>query len=174
MTVAIALQANEVLDTYTRTQNQLWNQWLESVRQLEAITPLAMGWEPSRSLQLLNGQMQSAIDTNKAWAQVWIEGLDHGNGLAIAMVTWNHQLVERHTEVRKELLDTWLSVLRTFDPFHGMGQIPTRQSVEALQDAINKTMAIPFQLTASHTREDEKPAPSAKQGSENAGIRKTA
>lgn len=174
MTVALTLQTNEVLDTYTGTQNQLWNQWLESIRQFEAMTPLTMGWEPSRSLQLLNDQMQSAIDTHRAWAQVWTEELDHGNGIALAMMTWNHQFVERQAESGRELLDSWLSVFQTCDPFRGMAQVPNQQSVEALQEAINKTMAIPFALTAPITHKNEKSATGAKPGSKDMAMRKTA
>lgn len=175
MTVAVTLQTNEVLDTYTGTQNQLWNQWLESVRQFEAMTPLTMGWEPSRSLQLLNDQMQSAIDTHRAWAQVWTEGLDHGNGIALAMMTWNQQFVERQTKSSRELQDSWLSVFRTFDPLFGwMEQVPTRQSVEVLQEAIHRTLAIPFALTTPMIQEDEKTVSSAKSGTKSVAMRKTA
>lgn len=172
--MASSVPTSEVLNTYTSAQNQLWNQWLESVRQFEKMTPLTMEWESSHSLQNLNDQMQSIIDTRKAWARVWVEGLDHGNDIALAMMTWNYQFMEQQNEARRELLDSWMSVFRTSDPFRWMDQVPTRQSVEVLQDAINKTMIIPFALTAPLPSKDEKTAPSAKSGSEDVAMRKTA
>lgn len=168
--MAGSVQTHENLNVYAQAQNQLWNQWLDSIRQFEATAPFIMGRDSSHALQTLNEQIQAAIDINKAWAREWVESLDRGNGIAMTMITWNHQLMERQTESHKELLDSWWGLFRNFEPFI----TPSRQSMEALQNAIHRTMAIPFQLTAPIIQEDEKTVSSAKQVSEDVAMRKTA
>ena len=219
---------NKFSDNYKNSQLLLWERWIAFVHQIKlATTSSGNRSDSADSIRLLNEQAQSAIELNKAWAQLWIDSLEHSNAtmdtlmsagnrhfddcqtrtqiqfealaeqirelakqarildvkqgwvrqwiesldhdqsIVTAMVAWNRQIIERQTEARKRFLDTWLETFQEFDPFRWLNDASTHQSLEILQAAINKAMAIPFGLPAADPQRGEKPVSSSGQSAQD-------
>lgn len=99
-------QSNESFETFFNTQLRLWERWMEFVRQIEAATPAnaQAAQERADALTRLNEQAQGAIDVNKAWAQLWIDSLEHSNAVMNAMVvSGNRRFDDYHTQAQQQL-----------------------------------------------------------------------
>jgi len=153
------IQANELHEAYVKAQKLLWDRWMEIAQQFEiASAPESAWW--SLEFRVLDEQAQEVkpiSNVDKAWLQLWCDGLDQRQGVIAAMIEWNRRIIEHQVKANQAFLTAWSETVRSFG--EDSWDKPTEEAFEALQDAITRALEMSLELSPiQSTNQAGKPA----------------
>ncbi len=149
-------QANEMIKTWTTTQQKVWETWVSSM-QLMATPQSPEAWQ--KTVETWRGTVKQALESQTELTRLWAEGVAAsavnvpnmpGVPMAIApttaMVEWSRQMLEMTrtwTDSQVRFSETWFDLLKKAEPgtmaqVWDMGQ--AQKIMATWQDAAQKAV----------------------------------
>ena len=139
---------DEVFDTYSETQKQLWDRWMRIAWRFEvSSTPENAWWAiPYRVLSPPKHSPSGDMSVEEAWIQMWQESVRRREGVFGALIEWNRRILDQQAKANAEFLKAWSEAM------HRVGgdavDAPLVQEFRELNDAIKHAIIRPFDRTS--------------------------
>jgi hypothetical protein len=126
-------QANEMIKTWTGTQQKVWETWMSSMQQLAAAPQSPEVWQ--KTVETWRGTVKQALESQVELTRLWAEGvaasavnmpaapsvpgLPAAVNPSTAMVEWTRQMLEltrSWTETQVRFSENWFDLLKKAEP----------------------------------------------------------
>ncbi|KAB7627251.1 hypothetical protein [Alkalilimnicola sp. S0819] len=137
-------QTDEMLATWTRMQRQLWDNWLQAVKQFGTEGDQRTAWRESyaRNLQAWEQSVREALDAQMQWSHSWAEKMSgkEPNEAASGWVDQTQQMMKGWTDAQHRLWSAWFESVKDLDPQAAAERWDTegRQVLQAWQEAAQR------------------------------------
>ena len=146
--------SSELFNAYWKTQETLWDQWMELNRQFVSTLPIDHDpSSPASPLKLLDEQAKTTMAVSKAWLQLWSDSLKHYQTHLGSLTGLDHQTGDNASEARKDLFGIWLGFSRNFMPISWMAPEATQQAFETWEEFMEGIVEVPFSLATTLERQ---------------------
>ena len=155
-------QVNDMVDTYARAQQHVWNDWFDAMQSLQARSISMDVWQQpievwtEWSKRMLETQTKELSDIQTAW------------------IRQSQQIAESNAETGRQMMERWIEAAGRFEGIE-LFQVWNRPWDETWngtwQEAINvwqESMGKVFQIQAEALKQVEKPSAASKQTSSKA------
>ena len=148
-----AEQFNDMVDTYTRAQQNIWKDWLGMMPGLQKRSISASVWQQpieawsDFTKRMIETQTQELIDAQMAWIRQGLDESNPWNQLPTFFADWTRQsqeIAENSVEAGKQMMESWLeasgrfSGVEMFQNWNGSWQ----EAINAWQESANKLLQI--------------------------------
>lgn len=158
-----AEQTEEMMKTWTETQKNMWDNWLEMVQQGTGQTQAAELWQ--KTIETWENTVKSSLDTQMEWINTWAEKLNQTEGVSDEMTEWTKQaqnMSKRWNETQQQLWQSWFDMVKKADPVKMAGawgeesQKAFKAWQESAQKAMDSQMEWASMWTTDKTKNDGK------------------
>lgn len=136
-------QAEDIVKTWTGSQQKIWEGWLEILRSTGS-SPNSDVWE--KTISTWQDSVKSALDAQVTWTKFWADSISSSAGSSKQVSEWSNQTLEitkRWTETQSQLWDTLFEAIKKTDPsLLGKNWTPeeVQKAVQSWQDASRKLL----------------------------------
>ena len=123
-------QANEMVKTWTGTQQKVWEAWISSMQQLSAAPQSPETWQ--KTVETWQGTVRQVLESQVELTRLWAEGVaaaavnmpstpsvPGAPSPSGAMVDWTRQMLEltrSWTETQVRFSENWFDLLKKAEP----------------------------------------------------------
>ena len=148
-----ANQFNEMIDTYTRAQQHIWNDWFDMMQGLQKRSIGTDVWQQpieawtECTKRMIETQTQGLVDVQTAWIRQGLDESNPWNQLPAFFVDWtrqSQQIAESSAAVGKQMVEYWIEAggrfgdVEAFQPLNGTWQ----EAMNAWRESVNKLLQI--------------------------------
>ncbi len=140
-------QMEDMVTSWTKTQQEMWDKWMQSVRQFSggAVLPGSEELQAKYQEQLTAWEqsVKQALESQAQWASKLSEQGVSDEQMPDAMKDLNsrmQEMMKNWTESQEKLWSAWFESMRTMDPQPGVQQweAQSREVMEAWQQAAER------------------------------------
>ncbi|MCK8515325.1 hypothetical protein M0534_03110 [Methylonatrum kenyense] len=140
-------QMEDMLTSWTKTQQEMWDKWMQSVRQFSSGGGLpgneAVQAQYQEQLAAWEQSVKQALEAQAQWASKLSEQSGAEQQMPAAMKDLNarmQEMMKNWTQSQEKLWSAWFESMRTMDPKPGVEQWEeqSREVMEAWQQAAER------------------------------------
>lgn len=151
-------QAEDMVKTWTGSQQKMWESWLEILRSM-GTAPSGDMWE--KTVGTWRDSVKSALEAQVTWTKFWADSITSSSGSSKQMAEWSNQTLEmtkRWTETQNQLWDAWFDAIKKSDPaMLGKNWTPEemQKAMQSWQDAARRMMESQMEMVRLWTNPEK-------------------
>lgn len=109
------MQAEEMITTWTRVQQKMWESWLNAMQVAAPHSPET--WE--QALELWSNSVREALQAQVAWIQFWVTSVMTGSSSPKEVAGWFEHVLDmtqRWADTQTQLSEYWFDTMKKSHP----------------------------------------------------------
>lgn len=136
-----ATQSEEMLKSWTESQQQMWDTWMKMMTPAGTQTPMTELWQ--QSVETWESAVKNAADTQAEWMKMWLNSLEDMPNVPDDVVKMAEQAVEMNRQwiaSQEQLWEGWFAAAKSMNPnsFVSSWEEEGQKAMHAWQDSANK------------------------------------
>lgn len=110
-------QAEEMVKTWTDTQQKIWDSWMENMEKFSKPSQADEFWK--KTVESWEGAVQNTLEAQSEWTRMWVESLEDTSGVPKETVEWAKQaqaMNKNWNEAQHQLWQSWFEMVKKIDP----------------------------------------------------------
>lgn len=143
-------KAEEVLKTWTTSQQSMWDSWIKTVQGIGSNTA---GDTWGKSVETWEESVKRVLEAQNAWTQFLAESIASVPGTNQQTTDWSKQLLDmskRWTDTQNQLWDNWFATVKKTDPttlVQNWNTEELQKIVQTWQESAQKALESQMELT---------------------------
>ena len=137
-------QAEEMFNTWTGVQQQMWNNWLDMTQKTPA-QPMNANQVWQKSVETWENSVNNTLDAQNKWSQMWVENFSNIANVpkeALEMVQQAQEVQQNWNSAQRQLWLKWFELAKKIEPTAMMGgwDEEAQKAFQVWQESAQKIM----------------------------------